>query len=990
MKCVSSARAGQVRSSWSLALLFSLSLAVAAGCSSRPKDVARLSAEIAGLKGSGLVLSVNSADVAVTGAGTVELAALPGGMAYTVAVKAQPVNPPQVCTVANGTGTVGAGAPVRVTCVDTRGFTGQVRGLAGTGLAVTLTVSGSPETVQIDPGSATTVVFSARGVDGSTYEARISAAPTGPAQLCSLENGSGTIGGADVELRIVCSTQGFKVGGTATNVRGSGLALQLNGGDKLQVAAGAARFEFPALADQASYSVTVASQPSSPAQTCAVTGGQGKIAGADVTSVAVTCLDRLTAQVTGLKGNGLVLTANAVDVPVASPGPVDLGALAGGAIYRVSVKTQPTNPPQVCSVTNGTGVMGEGAGPEVVCGDTHGFAGQVQGLAGTGLTLTLSVARAQETIRIDPASPAFTFAVRGVEGDTYVVQIDAAPTAPVQVCSVENGSGKIGPQDVALRVTCSTQGYKVGGTVTNLRGTGLTLQINGGATLQVPANATQFQFPAALPDQSSYKVTLTGQPSSPTQTCTISGDQGKLAGANATSVAVSCTTSTFAIVGSVAGPVASGLVLALYPGGPTAAVARDAQAFAFSGVESGTQYDIQVATAPSVPSQQCTVTGGRGTMADAGVTNVSVACHAVWRQVSAGASRSYAIAQDGTLWGWGDNSNGSLGDGTATQRTVPVQIGKGRTWRSVSAGAAHTLAIADDGTLWGWGSGWEGRLGDALADSFVTTPQQIATGVSGTWASASAGSDHSLAILVSADGTRAVWGWGKDWYGQVGDGGTYPAIQATPKQVLADAVIVSAGDRYSVAIARTDALIAWGVNWSGRFGSGDQPSSSGTPLQVATGWASVCAGSEHTVGLKSDGTLWAWGKNANGQVGDGTATGYRNTPYQVLPPSDPSVTQWRSASAGSYHSVAIRQDRTLWAWGGNDNGQMGNGTTTKAPSPTPIGPAGKKWDAVSAGNAHTLAIADDGRLWAWGYNYEGQLGIGSAGSTSVPSFTAVW
>jgi alpha-tubulin suppressor-like RCC1 family protein len=139
--------------------------------------------------------------------------------------------------------------------------------------------------------------------------------------------------------------------------------------------------------------------------------------------------------------------------------------------------------------------------------------------------------------------------------------------------------------------------------------------------------------------------------------------------------------------------------------------------------------------------------------------------------------------------------------------------------------------------------------------------------------------------------------------------------------------------------------------------------------------ASVAAGDEFTVAVRRDGTLWAWGSNDWGQLGDGTFTA-RTSPEQIG-----TATDWASVAAGYSHTVAIRSDGTLWAWGYNNDGQLGDGTTTNNTSPEQIGTA-TDWASVTAGHQHTVAIRSDGTLWAWGDNSLGQLGDGKAPSIS--------
>ena len=295
----------------------------------------------------------------------------------------------------------------------------------------------------------------------------------------------------------------------------------------------------------------------------------------------------------------------------------------------------------------------------------------------------------------------------------------------------------------------------------------------------------------------------------------------------------------------------------------------------------------------------------------------------IFNEVSAGSSHTVAIKKDGTLWAWGYNYNGQLGDGTTIDRHSPVQIGVDNSWSSVSAGSNHTVAIKKDGTLWAWTYFWSAP-GVSIPLGILYSPVQI--GADNNWSSVSAGQNHAVAI--KKDGT--LWAWGSNWVGQLGDG-------------------TAGTSRYS-------------------------------PVQIGVenNWSSVSANSSnHTVAIKKDGTLWAWGRNEYGRLGDGTTID-RHSPVQIE-----MDVNWSSVSAGYNHTVAIKKDGTLWAWGRNEYGQLGNGTTTDRHSSVQI-EMDVNWSSVSAGHNHAVAIKKDGTLWAWGRNEYGRLGDGTTTSRYSP------
>lgn len=280
-----------------------------------------------------------------------------------------------------------------------------------------------------------------------------------------------------------------------------------------------------------------------------------------------------------------------------------------------------------------------------------------------------------------------------------------------------------------------------------------------------------------------------------------------------------------------------------------------------------------------------------------------------WQLASAGGYHTIALRTDRTLWAWGGNEEGELGDGSNTPQPVPKQINVGTVWRSIATGSAHTLAVRADGTLWAWGRNSSGQVGDGTT-TVRTIPIQIGTATS--WQKVIAGDDYSQA--VQSDGT--LWEWGSSG-------------QLTPTQVGRVDIMwqsLSKGQDYIAGIRMNGTLWTWGSNYYGQLGDGTTVAHS-TPQQIgtATSWQSVHTGSGYGVALRNNGTLWAWGRNYSGQYGDGS------TQQQLAPTQIGLVSSWRNVSAGGAHTVAIRRDSTLWAWGSNRDGQLGDGqpyTTT--------------------------------------------------------------
>jgi alpha-tubulin suppressor-like RCC1 family protein len=344
-------------------------------------------------------------------------------------------------------------------------------------------------------------------------------------------------------------------------------------------------------------------------------------------------------------------------------------------------------------------------------------------------------------------------------------------------------------------------------------------------------------------------------------------------------------------------------------------------------------------------------------------TPVPIASANQWVSVACGANHVLAMTSDSTLWGWGDGLKGQLGDGVATARLRPVPVGPGSAWSTATCGAAHMLAIRQDGSLWGWGDNVLG-LGDGTSTAH---PSPVRIGLASNWSEVASATNHTLA--VKTDGT--LWAWGYNDYGQLGVSGF---IHLSPVQVgtAANWATVACGYNHSMAIKRDGTLWAWGNRYNGRLGIGDTDNHAIEPVQVGTAsnWTRVVCGYEHTMALKTDGTLWAWGSNGNGRLGIGSTVDQLN-PVQVSPGSS-----WSAVACGQYFTVAVKSDGTLWAWGFNENGQVGDGTTTQRLSPVQIGLAGD-WATVACGSTHTFALKNDGTLWSWGLNTNGQLGDGT-------------
>ncbi|MBM4165070.1 MAG: tandem-95 repeat protein, partial [Lentisphaerae bacterium] len=344
--------------------------------------------------------------------------------------------------------------------------------------------------------------------------------------------------------------------------------------------------------------------------------------------------------------------------------------------------------------------------------------------------------------------------------------------------------------------------------------------------------------------------------------------------------------------------------------------------------------------------------------------------------IGAGDYQSLLVMADGTVLACGQNDYGQIGDGTSgTNRYTLVQTVGLSGVTNIAGGGSHTVALKSNGSVWTWGQNWYGQLGTGTVHR--TVPVQV-SGLSSGVSAIDAGSSHSVALKSNG----AVWAWGNNGSGRLGDGTT--TTRWTPVQVsgLSSGVTaIAAGDSHTVALKADGSVWAWGYNVYGQLGNGTNTASY-VPVQVSglsSGVTAIAAGGNHNVALKDDGTLWAWGFNMYGQLGDGTNIN-RRTPVQVSVLTN-GVT---AIAAGNTHTLALKADGSLWAWGDNAWYQLGDGSTTTRRTPVQVsGITGV--GAIAAGTWHTLALKSDSTVWVWGFNSAGQLGNGTTTSTNRPT-----
>jgi alpha-tubulin suppressor-like RCC1 family protein/tRNA A-37 threonylcarbamoyl transferase component Bud32 len=357
--------------------------------------------------------------------------------------------------------------------------------------------------------------------------------------------------------------------------------------------------------------------------------------------------------------------------------------------------------------------------------------------------------------------------------------------------------------------------------------------------------------------------------------------------------------------------------------------------------------------------------------------------------IAAGESHTCAILDNGSVSCWGSNWAGQLGNGATTDRLTPTQtssLGEGRTAVAITAGNAHTCAILDDGSVSCWGYNAYGRLGDGTTNERNTPTQTSSLGFGRTAVAINAGNAHTCAILD--DGSVSCWGFNA--YGRLGDGTTNERNTPTQTDSLGTdrtAVAITAGEYHTCAILDDGSVSCWGRNYYGQIGDGTTTDRN-TPTQtsslgVGRTAVAITGGNAHTCAILDDRSVSCWGSNGDGQLGDGTYTN-RNTPTQTF-----ILGEGRTAvaiSAGYAHTCAILDDGSVSCWGRNNYGQLGDGTNNERNTPTQTSSlgVGRTAVAITAGNAHTCAILDDGSVSCWGRNANGQLGDGTYNDRNVP------
>jgi alpha-tubulin suppressor-like RCC1 family protein len=356
--------------------------------------------------------------------------------------------------------------------------------------------------------------------------------------------------------------------------------------------------------------------------------------------------------------------------------------------------------------------------------------------------------------------------------------------------------------------------------------------------------------------------------------------------------------------------------------------------------------------------------------------------------IAEGGAHMLALGPGGSVTAWGNNDSGQLGIappeecGTGQKfrcQTVPTFTVGPAEATAISSGSTHSLALGRDGTVWSWGDNSSGQLGDGTKiDRFSPVRARGLQAVKAI----SAGEDFSMAL--GRDGT--VWAWGSNVEGQLGNGSTHDSSVPLRIASLHGIIAISAGGGFSLALQNNGTIWAWGSDDSGQLGRatqqtcGDKSQDLATPcvtspvmVKGVSGIIAVAAGGGNSLALKRDGTVWAWGDDSSGQLGRGTSQDSSTTPAPVRGLHDIVAIAAGSDGLIANFNMSLRRDGTVWAWGGNGDGQLGIGNTTDSAVAVRVHGLGSV-SAIAAGSAFGLALLHDGSVWGWGDANNGQLG----------------
>ncbi len=788
-------------------------LLMSCGAAPTPPLTYAVSALVTGLNGSGLVLQDNGGDnLAIASNGSFTFAtAIASGCTYNVTVQTQPSSPAQTCVASNNQGTVNNVVVVLIACTNNNFTIGvTVSGLSGTNLVLQ---DNSADSLPITGNGNFT--FATSIARGGAYNVTVSTQPTSPAQTCTVTNGYGTTTISNVTgIQVICytTTTTYTIGGNVSGLSGTGLVLEQNGGNNLAITAnGSFTFTTP-LPSGSPFSVTILTQPTSPAQNCSVTGGQGT-ATTNISTILVTCVNlpySVGGTITNLTASGLVLQNNGGDALSVASGATTftfVTPVTGGATYAVTVKTQPTG--ANCAITNGSGTMPNAPLTSVAinCASTsYNIGVTVSGLlAGTSVVLQDNTT---DNLTINTNGVPTDFNTPVANNAAYAVSVLTPPAG--ETCTVgTNASGNVASADVNVAVSCglivaAAQAHSCvvtsGGGV-SCWGLNTLGQLGNGTTVNSTTPVSVTGLPGAA-----ISISAAGD-----STCALTGADTVWGwGDNSSGQLVNGTFAPSSVpveVLDASGSAPLSGVAAISVGENHAcAVTTDGAALCWGDNSKG-QLGSETSAASNLPVRVPGLARGASTIA-------------------AGPYFTCAVTTEGGASCWGAGAAGQLGNGTTADSTTPSVVldTTGNAPLSgvvtISAGNEFACALKNDGAMNCWGANNAGQLGNAAAGAQLDLPVQVLdeTAQAPLTGVAAISSAQNGTCAVTASGTTICWGANNS------------GAPATVSGFVAEAIAV--GSSHTCAVSKPGAVLCWGLNSSGQLGNGSTASSA-TPVKAA-------------------------------------------------------------------------------------------------------------------------------------------------------------
>ncbi len=899
---------------------------------------------------------------------------------YTVIITSQPVG--QSCTVANDSGKVSESMrSIEVTCTNNAVYysvPGNVTGLTGSIDLILKSVSLNDSEQQQSLNQNGGFTFPQSLLEGSNYTVTIDSQPTG--QTCAVTNSTGTVSGSMVSIEVTCTNNVYhKPFGSITGIDGN-VSLKLvsvgltNSEQNLGLNQdGTFTFLQPLLAGS-EYTVTIYSQPSK--QTCEVANHTGTVSAAMV-SITITCdysnYYDVAGTINGLN-DSLTLSLNSGEQQQAFTQNGSFSftqALPADRDYAVIITSQPVG--QHCSVTNDSGKVSESMASIVIsCVDYtahYDVVGAINGLSGS-ISLSLNDDSQQQTF-IQNGDFAFTESL--LEGGDYTVTIAAQPAG--QFCDISHNSGTVGSAMTPIAIICADT-YNIAGNISGIDGS-INLLLNSRllntGTEQSQAFNTNgvFTFTSALPVGSRYKVNIERHPVG--QYCDIVNHAGTITAAM-TPIEINCALTPAPSINSVSPPILHSGTEVKVSGNYLEQVTLVVNGETIVPTEQSINELRFVAPALVTGTYQLELESlGGDTQHDLNYSDLLSAVISF----SAGDTHSCAVIDGGSVFCWGDNYFGQLGNGTDVNSAELVRVNDIIDAVSVVTGNGHSCAVLSTGSVQCWGKNSSGQLGDGT--KVVSFTPVTVVGLSDV-ATMVAGWNHSCA----RSNDNKVLCWGENAQGQLGDGTGVTSTTPVAVSGITSALSISSGSNHTCVLLSNDNVSCWGYNAKGQLGD----NSTVTPLIPVTvtgisDVASITLGRYFSCVLLNDGGVSCWGDNTWGQLGNGSTN---NTPTLIPAPVN-DLANVVSVSAGFEHSCAVLNTGRVWCWGANDSAQLGNGFSGYEFSlSTPAMVNGGLTDAVlvSSGRRDSCALQSSGRWSCWGHNAYFQLGDGSSLKALTP------